>query len=115
MRPSVIMVPVCISRGQGGFPSATGVIHVLSPVLKIQMSPRVPCMPAPPNTSCVQQPLLTSLYATSSQPAMFLKVYTILVGTDELVTDDYMSEAQAVLPIRDKPQQHPLDAEIRRT
>ena len=46
---------------------------------------------------------------------MFLKVYTILVGTDELVTDDYMSEAQAVLPIRDKPQQHPLDAEIRRT
>ena len=48
------IVPVCISRGHGGFPSATGVIHVRSPVLKIQISPKVPCMPAPPKTSCIK-------------------------------------------------------------
>ena len=109
MRPSVIIVPVCISRGQGGFPSATGVIHVLSPVLKIQMSPRVPCMPAPPNTSCSQQALLISLCATSSKAAMILEVYAMLVYPDEHMTEIHMSLAfrgASNAAIRDRPQQH---------
>ena len=93
MRPSVIMVPVCISRGQGGFPSATGVIHVLSPVLKIQMSPKVPCMPAPPKTSCIQQPLLISLCTTSSHAAIVLDLYAILACTDEHMTEIWIPEA----------------------
>lgn len=54
IRLSVSILPVCISRGQGACPSAMGVTQVPVFVLNNHRSPNVPCMPAPPNTSCMQ-------------------------------------------------------------